>query len=109
MAVAIASRTAVRRCSAVTTFFQELFDDLQIERLVRHEPLQLAILLLQRLEALRLTDLEPAVGAPPAGERRLGDAVPAAELADRRPRLGLRQDRYDLRALGQFGRNSRNG
>ena len=72
--------TAVRRCSGVTTFSQEVFHDLQIERLVRDEPLELPILFLERLEALGLGPLQPAVLLLPAIERLLRHAVPPHEV-----------------------------
>ena len=89
--------TAVRRCSGVTTFPQQVLDDLQIERLLCDQPLELAILFLERLETFRLARLQAAVFLLPAIERLLGHPVLSNQVDHLRPRVPLVQHRDDLR------------
>ena len=51
-----------------------------IERLVGHQLLQLRVFLLERLQALRLIETQPAVLLPPAVVRLLTDPQLLADL-----------------------------
>ena len=64
--------------------------------MIRDQALELRILFFQRLEALRLTHLQPAVLLLPAIQRLPAQPVLPADLLRRRPRLDLLQDRDDL-------------
>src|SRR5664280_519913 len=73
-----------------------LLEDRDVQRLLRHDLLQPAVLLLQALEPPRLLDLQAPVHLPPPVIGLLGDLELAADLR-RRPATG----RLDLR-LPQF-------
>ena len=88
--------TAVRRCSGVTTFSQQVLHDLEIQCLISDETLELPVLFFECAQALRLAHLEPAVLALPAIEGLIGHAVPAHELRDLGAGVPLVEDRYDL-------------
>ena len=76
-------RTAVRRLSAVTTLFsQQLLQQAVVRCLIRDQLLELAILLLERLQPPRFAHLQPTVLPPPAVKRRLGDPELPTEIDD---------------------------
>src|SRR5262249_35504597 len=62
---------AARRASRV--FSEQVLEHLVVQRLLRHQPLQAGVLVLQRLQALRLAHLQAAVLGLPAVEGLLAD------------------------------------
>src|SRR4051794_9043441 len=81
---------------ASEVFCQHLAQRRRVQHLLRQQLLEPAVLLLERLQAPRLRDLEPAVLRAPGVERRITDAVPPADLGPRQPRLVLLQHADDL-------------
>ena len=67
-----------------------------IERLVGDDPLQLPILVLQRLQPSRIIHLKTTVLLFPSMQRRLRDAVLPAQLARLRARIERLQHLDDL-------------
>ena len=57
-----------------------LFQNHVVERLVGHQPLQPRVLLLERLQPLRLVEAQAAVLLPPAVVRLLADSQLLADL-----------------------------
>lgn len=96
-------RTA-SRCSAGTRlFFQQLFEQVVLQDPLSKQALEPCVLLLQFLEALGFVERHPAIGAAPAVEGVLSDAVVTTDGADRLlALLGLLDDLDDL--LGRMGR-----
>src|SRR5690554_4311843 len=75
---------------------QEVLQDLEIQRLVRHDALQPPVLVLQLLEPACLRDLHAAVLPAPAVERVRADPMPPAQLPRLCPGIGFRQNSDDL-------------
>src|SRR5690606_2811274 len=75
---------------------QEVLQDLEIQRLVRHDALQPPVLVLQLLEPACLRDAHAAVLPTPAVERVRADPMPPAQLTRLCPGIGFRQDSNDL-------------
>ena len=77
-----------------------LFKNRVVERLVRHQPLQPGVLLLERLHPLRLVEAQAAVLFPPSIVGLLADAELRTDLRDAQPaasfHLGLTQLRDDV-------------
>jgi hypothetical protein len=78
------------------SFCQHLLERRLGQGLLRHQPLEPLILLLELLELAELGDGQAAILRLPAVERRLRDAVLATDLGLARRALGLLQDRDDL-------------
>ena len=78
-----------------------VFSDHALQRLamqaqLRHQQLQTAVLVLQRLQPLRLAHVHPAELLLPAVERRRADPVLTAQIRRLHPSLALLQDPDDL-------------
>src|SRR5262249_47437075 len=80
-----------------------LMQDRLIQAQVRHQALELAILLPQLAQLAELADAQRPEALLPAVEGLLTDAHLAADLADRRARLGLTQGQGDL-LVGELAR-----
>src|SRR6185503_1847011 len=89
-----APRSAAPRASGL--FSDQLLQGLVIQREIRHQPLQPAILMLELPQPPSLIDFKAAVLGLPPVERLLADAVPATELGRLAAGLGLFQDPDDL-------------
>src|SRR3569623_1209503 len=81
---------------ALRFFYQYLLEYLDIQRLVRHQPLQALVFLLQLFQPPRLRHLQAAVFAPPLVKRHIRDAVLAAQIDDLHPGFGFLQYPDDL-------------
>src|SRR5690606_36793306 len=95
-------RSSSSRASEV--FSEHLAERRHVHHRLRQKLLQLRVLLLQRLQPLGLRHLHAAILLAPCVERRIGDAVLAAQLRRRQSRLMLFQDADDLlfREPGSF-------
>lgn len=85
---------SVRRASEV--FSQRLTQRRHVEHRLGQELLELPVLLVERLQAMSVRDLHAAEARAPRVERRVADAVAAADLSHRQPGLLLLQDTDDL-------------
>jgi hypothetical protein len=68
-----------------------------VKRQIRHDLLQLAVLLFQKAQALHLRPHQAGVLLAPIVKGRLADPSLAADLANRRAFIGLPQDKGNLR------------
>ncbi len=84
----------VRRASEV--FSQSLAQRRHVEHRLGEKLLELAVLLVERLQPARIRDLHAAEARAPRVERRVADAVAAADLSHRKPSRLLLQDDDDL-------------
>lgn len=78
-------------------FFKDILQHLLVEREVRHQLLELMVLLLQLPQATELGVAETPVLLLPVVERSLTDTELTANFSDLRPGLGLAQCEDDLR------------
>jgi hypothetical protein len=69
---------------------------LEIERLIGDDALELAVLLLQRAQPLRLAHLQAAIRPPPPVKRLARDRMPANHVARLAGAFRFLQDRDDL-------------
>src|SRR5262249_19254433 len=88
---------------ALPFFSKRLMQDRLIQAQVRHQALELAILLPQLAQLAELADAQRPEALLPAVEGLLTDAHLAADLADRRARLGPAQGQGDL-LVGELAR-----
>src|SRR5580698_9034798 len=81
---------------ASEVFYEHLLERRRIQHRLRQQLLQLAVLVLQRLELAGIGDLHPTVARAPLVEGRIADAVLAAQLARRQSGSVLLQHLDDL-------------
>jgi hypothetical protein len=84
------------RRTCLTTFFNDVLQDLTIERQIRDEPLEAAIFFAQLAQFADLGGSEATKAFAPRVERRFGDAELACDFGNRRAGLGLAQRCRDL-------------
>ena len=93
----LARLAPVRRPGAVPgpsrSVSQQVLQNLKIQCLVGHDPLQPSVLLFDLLQASRLVHVHTSVLRAPSIVRRLSDPVPAAYLTDRRSSVHFLQNR----------------
>ena len=77
-------------------FCDDRFECLNVERLHGDDLFQAAILILELLQPLHLTEFHPAVLRLPAVVRLLGDPVGATQVRDLPTGFAFSDDRQDL-------------
>jgi hypothetical protein len=75
---------------------QEILQHLEVERLIRHDPLQPPVLVFQLLQAPGLRSIQPSVLLPPPIERCLRDPLASSNLCDLGTGVRFLQDADDL-------------
>ena len=81
---------------ALPLFSKEVLQRCIIQHRIGQQPLQTSVLVLEPFKALGLADIHTAISGFPFVERRIADAVPAAQISDGNPGLVLLQNADDL-------------
>ena len=74
----------------------DVLEHLVVQAQIGHQPLQLTVLILQRLQPFGFTHVHPAILALPAVKRAAGYAVLADQLIHRQAGFGLFKNPDDL-------------
>src|SRR5579883_211006 len=86
----------VSRRTFLTTFFNDVLQDLTIERQICHEAFEACVFLAQLAQLSDLGRTEAAKAFTPGVERRFGNAELAGDVGDRRAGFDLAQCGGDL-------------